>query len=62
MRKEFALLAAIAALFTFVAFSAQAMPAASLKGAKQSMDQVTTVAGGCGRGWHRGPGGACRRN
>jgi hypothetical protein len=62
MRKELALLAAVAAVFTFVAFGAQAMPLASLKGAKQSIDQVTTVAGGCGRGWHRGPGGHCVRN
>jgi hypothetical protein len=23
---------------------------------------VTTVAGGCGAGWHRGPWGGCRRN
>jgi len=23
---------------------------------------VTTVAGGCGWGWHRGPWGGCRRN
>lgn len=23
---------------------------------------VTTVAGGCGVGWHRGPYGGCRRN
>jgi hypothetical protein len=31
----------------------------------QSADQssvVTQVAGGCGRGWHRGPHGHCRRN
>jgi hypothetical protein len=62
MHRELALLAAVAALFTFVAFGAQAMPAASLKGAKQSIDQVTTVAGGCGRGWHRGPHGHCVRN
>jgi hypothetical protein len=23
---------------------------------------ITDVAGGCGRGWHRGPHGHCRRN
>jgi hypothetical protein len=61
MRKELALLASIAALFTFIAFSAQAMPAAPLKGASNS-SQVIHVAGGCGRGWHRGPYGHCRRN
>ena len=62
MRKELAFLAAVAALFTFVAFGAQAMPVASLKDAAKSVDQVTPVAGGCGRGWHRGPGGHCVRN
>jgi hypothetical protein len=61
MRKELALLASIAAVFTFIAFSAQAMPAASLKGASSS-SQVIKVAGGCGAGWHRGPYGHCRRN
>jgi hypothetical protein len=61
MRKELALLTSVAALFTFIAFSAQAMPAAPLKGASNS-DQVIHVAEGCGRGWHRGPHGHCRRN
>jgi hypothetical protein len=61
MRKELALLASIAALFTFIAFSAQAMPAAPLNGVSSS-DHVTQVAEGCGRGWHRGPYGHCRRN
>jgi hypothetical protein len=61
MRKEFALLASVAALFTFIAVSAQAMPAAPLNGASNS-DQVIHVAEGCGRGWHRGPYGHCRRN
>ncbi|MFZ3361748.1 MAG: hypothetical protein WA177_23625 [Xanthobacteraceae bacterium] len=61
MRKEFALLASIAAVFTVMAFSAQAMPAAALKGATNS-SQVIKVAGGCGHGWHRGPYGHCRRN
>jgi hypothetical protein len=62
MRKELALLASVAALFTFIAFSAQAMPAAPLQGASSNSDQVIHVAGGCGRGWHRGPHGHCRRN
>jgi hypothetical protein len=61
MRKELALLASVAALFTLIAVSAQAMPAASLKGVSNS-DQVIHVAEGCGRGWHRGPHGHCRRN
>ena len=62
MRKELALLASVAALFTFIAFSAQAMPAAPLQGASSNSDQVIHVAEGCGRGWHRGPHGHCRRN
>jgi hypothetical protein len=61
MRKELALFASITTLFAFIAFSAQAMPAASLKGATDS-SQVIKVAGGCGAGWHRGPYGHCRRN
>jgi len=31
----------------------------------QASDQtspVVSAAGGCGRGWHRGPRGGCRRN
>jgi hypothetical protein len=36
MRKELALFSAIVALMTLVAFSAQAMPAASLKSASSS--------------------------
>jgi Spy/CpxP family protein refolding chaperone len=62
MRKEIALLAATAALFTFIALGAQAMPVASLKAVAKTADQVVPVAGGCGRGWHRGPQGHCRRN
>jgi hypothetical protein len=60
-RKELALLASIATLFTFMAFSAQAIHAAPLKGVSNS-SQVIRVAGGCGRGWHRGSYGHCRRN
>ena len=62
MLKGLALLAVIVAMFTFVAFSAQAMPASKLKGASNGSGQITLVAGGCGRGWHRGPNGGCRRN
>jgi hypothetical protein len=38
MRIELALFAAIAAMFTFMAFSAQPMPAAALKGASKATD------------------------
>jgi hypothetical protein len=61
MRKELALLASVAGLFAFIAVSAQAMPGVPLNGASNS-DQVIHVAEGCGRGWHRGPYGHCRRN
>jgi len=60
MRKEFALFAAIAAMLSIIAFSAQAMPAASLKSAVKSSDQVIQVRDGCGRHRHRGPHGHCR--
>lgn len=39
--------------------SAQAMPLSPIAAPN---DLVTQVAGGCGRGWHRGPYGGCRRN
>lgn len=59
MRKELALFVAIAAMFTFVTLSAQAMPAAALKGAAKS-DQVTQVNDGCGRHYYRNRWGHCR--
>jgi hypothetical protein len=39
--------------------SAQAMPLSPIAAPN---DLVTQVAGGCGRGYHRGPRGACLRN
>lgn len=57
-----ALFASTAAVLAFVSFSAQAMPASSLKGVKSSDQTITQVSGGCGRGWHRGRHGHCRRN
>lgn len=62
MRKELLLLTAIAAVFTLITFNVQAMPVPALKGASTNSGNVIQVAGGCGRGWHRGPRGACRRN
>ncbi len=38
----------------------QAMPAAPLDQVQSGI--TVPVAGGCGAGWHRGPGGGCRRN
>ena len=58
MRNEIALFAAIAALFTFLTFSAQAMPAAPLQGAK-SAGQVIQVRDGCGRHRYRDRRGRC---
>jgi len=61
MRKELALFVAIAAVFTFVTFSAQAMPVAALKGATKFYRAITQVRDGCGRGWYRNRWGRCRR-
>jgi hypothetical protein len=52
------LFAAIAALFTVMAFGAQAMPAAPLNGASNS-GQITQVRDGCGPHRWRGPHGHC---
>jgi hypothetical protein len=59
MRVQLALLAAIAAVFTFMTFSAQAMPAAALKGASQATEQVIQVRDGCGRDRWRDRYGRC---
>ncbi len=40
------------------AMSAQATPVYPLN--RPGSDEVIQVAQGCGAGWHRGPGGACR--
>jgi hypothetical protein len=46
------------------AASAAAAPAngAAILQASEQTSQVVTVRAGCGRGWHRGPRGGCRRN
>lgn len=59
MRKIFAV-AFVASLGVLTAVSSQAMPVAGIDQAPLSM--VTTVAGGCGPGFHRGPRGGCLRN
>ena len=58
---RFAVIAASAAMFALLTFSAQAMPAAPLQGVSNKDQTITQVRGGCGRGWHRGPRGRCRR-
>jgi hypothetical protein len=60
MRKEFALFAAIAAVFAFMTFGAQAMPAAPLAGVSKASGHVVQGRGGCGPFRHRGPHGHCR--
>jgi hypothetical protein len=44
----------------FSAAAVHAMPLAPLEQAQAGL--TIPVAGGCGAGWHRGPGGGCRRN
>jgi hypothetical protein len=52
---------AAATVLTFAASAAQATPpAGDMTGA--SSPHVVLVAGGCGAGFHRGPGGGCRPN
>ena len=47
-------------VFGIMVGGAHAMPMAPPLPATNS--DVIEVAGGCGRGWHRGPYGGCRRN
>lgn len=49
----------ILGLALLAAGGASAMPLAPLSPASAD---VIEVAGGCGKGWHRGPNGGCRRN
>jgi hypothetical protein len=44
--------------FGLMAVSAQAMPVYPVD--KSGANEIIQVAQGCGPGWHRGPGGACR--
>ena len=60
MKKMLMLLATVAAISAFAATDSRAAPA-GLVGVDTGSN-VTLVAGGCGRGWHRGPRGACVRN
>jgi len=57
MRKAF--YASAIALLGLAVGPVQAMPIAPLSGAAP---EITLVAGGCGVGFHRGPGGGCLRN
>ena len=53
-------LIATAFVFGIMVGAANAMPMTPL--APAANRDVIEVAGGCGRGWHRGPYGGCRRN
>jgi hypothetical protein len=60
MRHTIPLTLAAAAFLVFAGTNAQA--ALIAPGFHGAASDVIQVAGGCGRGWHRGPRGACRRN
>jgi hypothetical protein len=62
MRKGLGFFVALAVVFVMSNFTVQAMPATSSKSLTKSSDQITLVAGGCGRGFHRGPHGRCIPN
>ncbi|HXX08669.1 MAG TPA: hypothetical protein VEJ43_11455 [Pseudolabrys sp.] len=53
-------LALVIGISVFGVAAGQAMPLAPLDQAQTGI--TIPVAGGCGAGWHRGPGGACRPN
>jgi hypothetical protein len=60
--KGLLLSAAIGAAALFVV-SAQALPVSSAPSASSAISSnIIQVAQGCGRGYHRGPAGGCRRN
>lgn len=55
-------LAAVVSLFGIGSSSAAPVSGQAIAGLASQSSQVIHVAGGCGRGWHRGPHGHCRRN
>jgi hypothetical protein len=64
MRAILAAVIVVVGMGALGASSALAGPAngAAIVKAANDTSQVVTMAGGCGRGWHRGPRGGCRRN
>jgi hypothetical protein len=64
MRAIFAAVIFVAGFGILGASTAPAAPAngAAIAQANADTSQVQSVMGGCGRGWHRGPRGGCRRN
>jgi hypothetical protein len=61
VKKTVLLAAALGLSITFASYDTQAFPAFGGSKLVQPSD-VTTVAGGCGPGFHRGPFGGCRPN
>ena len=55
-------MAAGVSLIGSVAASAAPANGQAMAQAVKQTDQITPVAGGCGRGWHRGRYGHCRPN
>jgi hypothetical protein len=49
-------------LFGITPSSAMAINGQAISAATDHSGQIVQVRGGCGRGWHRGPYGGCRRN
>jgi Spy/CpxP family protein refolding chaperone len=64
MRVILAAFIVAASVGTLASSGASAAPAngAAIANASAQTSTVLSVMGGCGRGWHRGPRGGCRRN
>ena len=61
MKKTALLAAGLGLMVTLASYNAQALTT-TFGGTLAQPSDITTVAGGCGFGWHRGPWGGCRRN
>jgi len=57
-----AIMAAVVSLFGMAAASAAPASGQAFSQLAGQSSQLIEVRGGCGRGWHRGPHGHCRRN
>jgi hypothetical protein len=64
MRVILAAVIVVAGVGMLASSGASAAPAngAAIATASAQTSAVRSVMGGCGRGWHRGPRGGCRRN
>jgi hypothetical protein len=61
VKKTVVLGAALGLMITFASYDSQAFPTSGGSKLSQPSD-VTTVAGGCGSGFYRGPSGGCLPN